>query len=63
MHTVIIPFALLAARECRISRQKYVLQARQYPSKSVEREIDMSIAKMYRQHEQSWMETYAQDCL
>lgn len=55
-----IPFTLLAARECRESRAKYIRQARNEISCSECRKIDLELARMFKRHEKAWISEYMQ---
>lgn len=59
-HFAVIPFPLLAAREARISREKYLRKARASDTRE-EREWNLVMSRMMKRHEGQWMETYKED--
>lgn len=56
-----IPFPLMAARESRESRAKYLKGARLWEHNHELRKIDLDLAKLFKSHEKAWMETYNQE--
>lgn len=59
-HYAAIPFPLLAAREARISREKYTRKAKASDTRK-EREWNLVMSRMMKRHEKQWMETYKED--
>lgn len=57
----VIPFPLMAARESRESRAKYLKGARQWEHNHEFRKMDLDLAKMFKSHEKAWMVTYNQE--
>lgn len=55
-----IPFALLAAREARMSRAKYVNWARSCKCREL-RAGELEIIAMFKLHEKQWMAEYLKD--
>lgn len=61
-HFAVIPFPLLAAREARISRSKYLLRAK-YSTDKNQRQWNLEMSAMMKRHEKQWMEIYNEDLL
>lgn len=59
-HIAVIPFPLLAAREARISRTKYVIRAKSSTDKE-QRQWNLEMGAMMKRHEKQWMEIYKED--
>ena len=57
----VISFPLMAARENRESRVKYLKGARSWKHDDAFRKIDLDLAKMFKAHEKAWMVTYNQE--
>jgi hypothetical protein len=55
-----IPFSLMVARDSRESRAKYLRWARKFPHGEL-REIELSLAAMFKRHEKKWLAEYQKD--
>ena len=60
-HFARIPFPLLASREARISREKYIRKAIASTDKA-DRQWNFQMAMMVKRHEKQWFQIYQEDC-